>query len=353
MSRLGYLAKRLVLSVPILIFGTTLTFMIIRLGPLSPAAAIAGMKGLGIQQIRRQLGLTQPLWEQYFEYMINLFTFDLGQSWVLFQGTSVYSLILEFAPRTIWLGFWSVLIALLIGIPLGFYAGLNPNTLRDYFASSGGIVWRAMPNFWLGIILIVILSQLDEWVGFAWQPWLVQTTIIGPPNVDFLGSPLGAVTNPFDWWIGASGSNDSSFLAALKKVAPAALVLGSASMGNEMRIGRTAVLETINSDYVETARAKGLSSRTIIWKHVFRNALIPLVPIITGEFLLLLGGSVIIEVIFGINGLGWLFYNAITSADLPMVGSLMFIFILLTVGTNILQDILYALIDPRVGYERN
>jgi peptide/nickel transport system permease protein len=118
-----------------------------------------------------------------------------------------------------------------------------------------------------------------------------------------------------------------------------------------MRIGRTAVLETINSNYVETARAKGVPPRLLVWKHVFRNALIPLVPAITAEAFILIGGSVLVETIFAINGIGYLFYQAAIQGDLPLVSTLMYIFILLLVGMNILQDFLYMLIDPRVGYE--
>jgi peptide/nickel transport system permease protein len=195
-----------------------------------------------------------------------------------------------------------------------------------------------------------VLAQSQQFFfGFNWSQWLVTTDILTPPNLNFLANPLGAITNPIGWWISTGGNG--SFLAALKQIAPAALVLGSASMGNEMRIGRTAVLETINSPYVETARAKGVSGRSLVWKHVFRNALIPLVPIITGEAFLLIGGSVLVETVFAINGIGYLFYQAAINADLPLLGALMFIFILLTVVVNILQDLLYTLIDPRVGYE--
>lgn len=323
------------MSVPVVVLGTTITFMIIFLGPLDPAAAMLGPTGdpQAYNRIREQLGLNEPLWEQYISFMIDLFTFNLGQSWVVNPGTSAYDLILLFAPRTIWLGFWSVLIAIFIGIPLGFYAGLNPNTWSDYFASFGGIIWRAMPNFWLAVILLSVLSQSENiFFGFDWQGFLVQTNVVGPPPLDNL-------------------SNPSNLLAAIKKIAPGAVVLGSASMGNEMRIGRTAVLETVNSNYVETAKAKGVPPRSLVWKHIFRNALIPLVPIITGEAFLLIGGSVLVETVFAINGLGYLFFQAAIQADLPLAASLMFIFILLVVGVNILQDFLYTIIDPRVGYD--
>lgn len=335
MSRWGYFGRRLLMSIPVLLLGTTITFVIIRLGPLDPAAAILGPTGdpRQAEEIRRQLGLYQPIWKQYIDFMVDLFTFNLGQSWVINSGTPAFELVLQYAPRTLWLGFWSVLIAVFIGIPLGFYAGLNPNTWNDYFASFGGIVWRAMPNFWLAVILVSVLSQSEKlFFGFQWASWIVPVGIIGPPPLDNLLTIEG-------------------FLKAFKKILPAAVVLGSASMGNEMRIGRTAVLETVNSNYVETAKAKGVPPRTLVWKHIFRNAMIPLVPIITGEAFLLIGGSVLVETVFAINGLGYLFFQAVLQGDLPLVGSLMFIFILLVVSTNILQDFLYTVIDPRVGYE--
>mgnify|MGYP000371512218 CR=1 FL=1 len=334
MSRLKYLGKRLLLSIPVVLFGTSITFVLLRMGPIDPAAAILGgqqTQGGNYEQVRQQLGLHRPLWEQYIDFMVDLFTLKLGQSWVIAQGTPVSELLAQYAPRTLWLGFWSVIVALVIGIPLGFYAGLNPNSWSDYFASFGGIVWRAMPNFWLAVIMVSLISQSQKF-GFDWQNWVVSTQVVTPPSLNNLTDPM-------------------EFLAALKMVLPAALVLGSASMGNEMRIGRTAVLETKNANYVEVAKAKGAPGRLIVWKHVFRNALIPLIPIISGEAFLLIGGSVLVETVFAINGLGYLFFQAAVNGDLPLVGSLMFVFIVLLVSVNILQDVLYTLVDPRVGYE--
>jgi peptide/nickel transport system permease protein len=359
MSRWKYFLQRVVLTIPILLFAMSIVFLIVRAGPQDPARAIVGMGdpaayhdvavSLGIERAVTVNGETRyvdvPLWEQYVDFMVDLLTFNLGQSWVVTESTSVYDLIMFRAPRTIWLGFWSVVIALFVGIPLGFYAGLNPNTWGDYSASFGGIVWRAMPNFWLAVILVAALSNSQQLFGFNWQNWLVETNIVTSPNLRFLQDP--------GLFVSDTGTALNQLLGATKQILPAAIVLGSSSMGNEMRIGRTAVLETINSNYVETARAKGVPGRSIVWKHVFRNALIPLVPIITGEAFLLIGGSVIVEYIFAINGLGQLFFVAATQGDLPVVGALAFIFILLTLTLNILQDFLYTLIDPRVGYEEN
>jgi peptide/nickel transport system permease protein len=372
MSRTRYFARRILLAIPVLFFATSLVFVIIRTGPLDPLSAIVGQNANPsyIRDVAINIGIRQPgcqgsmdacrvpLWQQYIDFMSKLLTLDFyGQasqctapdgplcSWVVSRQTPVGELIAATAPRTIWLGFWSVLIALLIGIPLGFYAGLNPNTFPDYIASFGGIVWRAMPNFWLGIILLGILGVSGPFGTF----WVTLGEGIGiSPGVlislDLSFMKLGVLLSD-------PGQFTADLLGATKRILPAALVLGSASMGNEMRIGRTAVLETINSDYVETARAKGLPQRSIVWKHVFRNALIPLVPIITSEAFLLIGGSVIVEQIFRINGLGSIFFKAILGADMPLAGTIVFIFIVLLLTVNILQDFLYTIIDPRIGYE--
>lgn len=352
-SRWKYLGKRLLLSLPVLLFGTTVSFAIVYLSPLDPVSAILGTNynPQAAEQLRRNLGLNQPLWQQYVDYIVSLWTLQFNNSWVISPATNAASVIWAYLPRTLWLGFWSVLVAVLFGIPLGFYAGLNPNTGGDYIASFGGIVWRAMPNFWLAVILVSVLSQSGKFLGFQWGTWLVETNIVTPPNLNFLADPLGAVNDPQNWWI--SPGDNGSFLAAFKQILPAALVLGSASMGNEMRIGRTAILEQVNAQYVETARAKGVPGRTIVWKHIFRNAMIPLVPIIAGEAFLLIGGSVLVETVFAINGLGYLFFQAAIQSDVPLLGALVFSFTLLLVSLNIAQDLLYTLIDPRVGYEED
>lgn len=347
MSRWVYLAKRLVLAVPVVLFGTSLTFILLYTGPIDPAAAILGKHATGAQinRIHQQLGLNKPLWAQYIRFITHMLTFNLGNSYVISPSTKVYALIVNYAPRTIWMGFWAVLIPLFIGIPLGFYAGLNPNTPADYVASLGGIVWRAMPNFWLAVVFMTVLSRSGQLTGgaFAWKTWLVSSNVIGAP-------PLSGMLT----WHGVVPVLDGhQFLVALKMILPASVVLGSASMGNEMRIGRTAMLEAKNANYVEMARAKGVSRRSIVWKHIFRNALIPLIPVISAEAFLLVGGSVLIEYVFGINGIGYLFYRAMTQGDIPLAGALMYLFILILVGMNILQDILYTLVDPRVGYDSN
>jgi len=334
------------MTIPVLWLGTSMTWYIIFQGPIDPAANVLSetqtQNTERYEAAKAELGLDRPPLEHYADWMTDLFLLDLGQTWLLYPGSNVNALILDFLPRTVWLGFWSVLIAVFVGVPLGFYAGLRSNTVADYLASVSGIVWRAMPNFWLAIILLSILVGSESLFGVDWDSFLIDlpSGVTGNPQLGYMaGDPLALVTQPRET------------LAAIKKILPAAVVLGSASMGNEMRIGRTAVLETKNENYVDFARAKGVSSRALVWKHIFRNALVPLVPIITSEAFLLIGGSVLVETVFGIQGMGFLFFKAAIQGDLPLVGTLMFVFIAIILAVNIFQDFLYTLIDPRVGYE--
>ncbi len=341
MNRIRYFVRRVLLSSVVLVLGATFTFLVFRFSPIDPAAAIVGPAATEervaeYERVREELGLTQHVLVHYFSYMSDLFRLNLGESWVVSPGTPVTDLIVTYGRRTLWLGFWAVLIPIFIGIPLGVYAGMNPNSKIDYLISSSGIVWRAMPNFWLGIMLIAFLSQSDTFFGFDWTGVIVETSLIGTP--DLSSSELLSL---------------DGFVRAVKTILPAALVLGSASMGTELRISRTAVLETKNSNYVEMAKANGVTQRLIVWKHILRNALVPVVPTITNEAFILIGGAVIVEVVFGIHGLGWLFLEAATNADMPLVTALVFVFILVVVFVNIVQDLLYLLIDPRVGYNGN
>jgi peptide/nickel transport system permease protein len=345
MRKLQYIVKRFLLAIPVVWLGTSFTWYAIFMGPIDPAAALIGQTDPGstskYENIRTQLGLDQPPLQQYLDYMSDVLVFDLGQTWVVYSGSDVNALILQFLPRTLWLGFWSVLIAVFVGVPLGFYAGTRSNTLADYLTSFSGISWRAMPNFWLAAVVLSLLISSEALVGFEWESLGVRTeTITGNPGLQYMaGNPLALVTEP------------GNTFAAIKRIAPAALVLGSASMGNEIRIGRTAVMEVKNEQYIEFAKAKGVSGRRLLGKHVLRNALVPLVPIITTEAFLLIGGSVLVEKVFGINGMGTLFLEAAINGDIPVLGSLMYIFILLLVGINFLQDVLYTFIDPRITLE--
>lgn len=347
MSRWEYFLKRLLLTIPVLFLVITFLFLMLRLGPIDPVAARLGPEATGAEanRMRERLGLNDPLWEQYLQFARDLILLE-GQSWVVQGDRAVTAVLRDTAPPTLWLGFWAITLPLFIGLPLGFYAGLRPNSWGDYIASVSGILWQAMPNFWLCVMLLAVLRQTQGggWFGFDWYSfgpsfYEAGQSITGTPNLNWFADSASYI----DW---------GALAVDIKLILPPALVLGSASMAAELRIGRTAVLETINSKYIQTARAKGLSSRVIVWKHMFRNALIPLVPVITNEAFLLIGGSVIVEQIFNINGLGRTFFQAVIQGDLPLAGSLLFVFTVIILFLNILQDFLYTIIDPRVGYDK-
>jgi peptide/nickel transport system permease protein len=359
MNRVVYAIQRLLMGIPVVLFGLTVTFMVLYLGPLDPITAILGRNTSpsAVRRVAVDLGMRYPdgtkvpLWDQYLQFMFDTITFDFGRSWVVASEQPVVGLIVNRAPATLWLGFWSVMIAIGIGIPLGVYAGLNSNTVGDYVASAAGITWRAMPNFWLAVLLTGLLSSgglLAFYPSFG-----LETTVIG--TSDALGrlfsgvAPFAGVPLLESLWIPVP--NPVPSLRAFKWILPAALVLGSASMGNEVRIGRTAILENLNARYVETARAKGVSERVIVWKHVGRNAAIPLLPVLMGEFYVFIGGSILVEYVFGINGLGSLVVTAAFNADIPVVAATTYIFVVVMVFFNTTQDILYTVLDPRIGYD--
>jgi peptide/nickel transport system permease protein len=359
LNRLLYLGKRLALGVPVLLFGLTIAFVVMYLGPLDPVLTILGRDAnpQAARALRIQLGIIYPdgtpvpLWDQYRIVLTELLTFNFGNSWVIQRGVPVGELILARMPATLWLGFWSVVIALLFGIPLGLFAGLRANTWSDYFTSGFGIIWRAMPNFWLAVMIAGSLTAGG--VLSFYRGWWVETDVIGTPDDLFHMFDLVHVLDgvPILEMLAIPIPNLGPIAVSFKWIIPAALVLGSASMGNEIRIGRTAVLESINSKYVETAKAKGLSKQRIIFKHVGRNAVVPLLPVIMGEFYLLIGGSVLVEKVFAINGLGNMFFRAVLGADLPMVMALVYIFVIIQILFNITQDLLYTFIDPRITLE--
>jgi len=331
----------------------SITFVILRLGPLDPVSALLGPQAgpAARQQIKQDLGLNQPLWRQYLGFMWTMFSFDLGQSWVIAEGFSTTELVKSRLPRTVWLGLWSVLFPIFIGVPLGFYAGLNSNSPSDYVASFFGIIWQSMPNFWLAIMLLAVLRQSKPGGQFGLLPNWYE---LGPNTSSLLGTPdLGFLTVDWLFVVPIPTSFDLyTFLVATKQIIPAAFVLGSALMISELRIGRTATLEQVNSKYVETAKAKGLHGRTIVWKHIFRNASIPMLPVLFSEIGLLIGGSVIVEEVFAINGLGKLFIDAMVQADIPLVGGLVFVFAVITLIMKILEDFMYTVLDPRVRFDQ-
>lgn len=308
-----YLLSRTISLVPIL-FGTSLiSFFLIRLVPGDPALALLGMEAdeAAIAALRRQLALDQPLPVQYFAWLGRVLTGDFGRS--IQGGREVFPLLVGALGPTALLALAAVVISLLIAIPAGIVAATRRNTAADYGASFAALCGLSMPSFWLGILLILAFS-----VHF---PILPASGYVSP-RADLLG-----------------------FLSHL--VLPA-LTLGAALAAATMRMTRATMLEVLRSDYVRTARAKGVRRRSVVWGHAFRNAQIPIVTLLGVQIGQLLGGVVITETVFSWPGIGKLTVDAIFARDYPVVQGAVLLTATLFVLINLATDLIYTLIDPRV-----
>jgi peptide/nickel transport system permease protein len=287
-----------------------------RLIPGDPAASIAGPSATPAQidQLRRDLGLDEPLLMQLLHYYQGLLQGDFGKSLLL--GKGVLAATLERLPVTIGLSLYALVLTLLIGVTSGIIAALRQNTWVDQVAMMIAMLGISIPNFFLGLLMIIFFA-----VQLGWLP--------SGGYVPFSQDPLG--------W--------------LRSTTMPAISLALLQAGLLARITRSGMLEVLRQDYVRTARAKGLPERQVILKHALANALIPIVTVVGIIISLLLSGAVVTEALFSLPGMGQLLTQAVLSRDYPMVqGGLLLVTTFLVV-VNILVDILYAMIDPRVRYE--
>jgi peptide/nickel transport system permease protein len=309
----SYLLARISSLVPIL-FGTSLvSFFLIRLVPGDPALALLGLEAdeRAISALRSQLALDQPLIVQYLTWLGHVLTGNFGRS---IQGSrDVLTLLLGALGPTTLLALAAVVVSLLIAIPAGIVAATQRDTAADYGASFLALCGLSMPSFWLGVLLILAFS--------VYLPILPASGYISP-----LADPLG-------------------FLRHL--ILPA-LTLGAALAAATMRMTRSAMLEVLRSDYVRTARAKGLSQRIVVWRHAFRNARIPVVTLLGVQIGQLLGGVVITETVFSWPGIGKLTVDAIFARDYPVVQGAVLLTAVIFVFINLATDLIYTVIDPRV-----
>ena len=312
-----YLTKRLV-SFPLVLLGVSImVFVAIRLVPGDSITAMLGTEaGLLTPQQRAALaayfGIDQPWYIQYWRWLSDLLQGDLGIS--VTYGRPVLEVILERFPLTLELALLSMLIALLIGIPAGVFAATHNERLSDLGVRVAAMIGQSTPNFVLGLVFIYVLSA-----GFGVLP--------------VMGSYSSLWTDP---------------LANLGQLILPAITLGFAFAAAVTRISRSAMLDVLSDDYVRTARSKGASSRSVIWRHALPNALIPVVTLSGIEFGYLLGGAVIVEQIFALPGLGRLVLDAIQQRDYALVqGSVLFIALNFMI-VNLLVDLAYAALDPRI-----
>lgn len=301
-----YILKRILWLFPILLGVSFIVFTIMYLSPGDPVTMVLG-EGATPEQyeaMRVQMGLDRSFIEQFFHYIKNVVVeFDLGRSYV--SGRVVMDEILVRLPNTIKLSVWSVLFASLIGIPLGVISASRPYSKVDNFVMFLSLVGVSMPTFWQALLLIILFTST-----LGWLP-----------------------ASGFDTW---------------QQMIMPVFALASSSIGTIARITRSSMMDVLDQDYIRTAKAKGVNGSKVTFHHALRNALIPVVTVIGLQFGALLGGAVLTETVFSINGIGTLMVNAIRTRDTMIVqGGVLFIAFIFTM-VNLCVDILYAYIDPRI-----
>ncbi|OUM90081.1 ABC transporter permease [Caldibacillus debilis] len=310
-----YILKRLFDLVPTLFAVAIITFIITRIIPGDPASVMLGPQASveDVKELREELGLNDPLHVQFFHYMKDLLTGDLGVS--LTYNEPVIGLILERFPNTLILSFSALLIAILIGVPAGIIAAYKQNSLIDYAVMLVSLIGVSMPIFWLGVMLVLYFS-----VHLGWLP------------ATGMGSP------------------EDGMLSFLKYLILPSITLATIPMANFARITRSSMLEVISQEYIKTARAKGLSEFLVVCKHAFKNALTPILTVLGMQISMMLGGAVLTETVYSWPGMGRLIVDAIEKRDFVVVqGTVLFIAVIFIL-VNLLVDILYKVVNPKINY---
>ena len=303
----AYLIKRFLLAIPVLLVTSLLVFLALHLSPGDPVDVIAGpLAPQAVRdRIRTQLGLDKPLPIQFIIYMSNVARGDLGDS--ILNHRPVREMIATKLPITAELGLAAFALTYLLAIPLGVIAALNRNSFSDWFTMILALIGVSMPGFWLALILIYTFA-----VYLRWLP------------------PTG--------------------YAGLKYLILPALALGLPRVGQVARITRSSMLEVVGQDYMRTARAKGLAEWVVVVRHALRNALIPVISLVGLDLGYIIGGTVVIESIFARTGIGDMMVRAIYSRDFPVLQGCMFVLTVAIILGNIIADICYVIIDPRIRH---
>ncbi len=313
-----YLARRAVWTILAVLGVSVLIFLLVRLLPGNIVDIIAGTEGqLSRAQraaVLQEFGLDQPLPVQYFRWIGNMLQGNFG--WSFRTGQPVATLITSRLPITIELAVLAVLSVALVGIPLGVAASVSRSLRVRTLVQIVGVLGLSLPNFWIAILLIIGASSL-----FGWLPALIYVTPWADPWVNL----------------------QQMFLPVLS------LALGLSAV--VVRMTRSSMLEVLGQDFIRVARAKGLSTRAVLLRHTLRNALVPIVTVLGLQTGFLLGGVVITEQIFGLPGLGWTLLNGVYQRDYPVVQGTVMVFAVTFVLVNLLVDLLYTYLDPRIRYE--
>jgi len=331
-----FIARRLLLLVPILLGLTLLIFVFIHLLPGDPAVTILGERATpeNYARVRAALGLDRPLHEQYLSYMANLLQGDLGRSFLTNRDV-VDDFILRF-PATIELSLAAMIFAVAVGIPLGMLTAKRRGGWIDQLGTIGALIGISIPIFFLGLMLKYLFAIEIPVLPSEGRIDLAATRV---PTVTQLLTIDALIALNFD-----------VFIDAVRHLVLPAIALGTIPLAIIMRITRASVVEVLSEDYVRTARAKGLPERMIDGRHVLRNALLPVVTVIGLQVGLLLGGAILTETIFAWPGVGRWIYEAVTSRDYAVIQSGVLLLALIFVLVNLVVDVSYALLNPRIRY---
>ncbi len=327
------IARRIIGAVPVLLGISFLVFLLMHLAPGDPVMLLLGDNATPdeVARVRHEWGLDQPLLVQYWQFISRAVVGDFGRS--LKFGEPVIKLVFERLPATIELASMSLLVAILISIPIGTYSAIKRDTLFDHAGTGVALIGVSLPNFWLGIMLIYFLG--GQWNLLPVAGRIEYGIEIKPITKLFLVDSLLT-------------ANFAGFWSAVQHLLMPAVTLGTALAAIVTRITRSSVLEVMRQDYVTTARAKGLSERVVIRRHILRNALITVVTILGLQLGALLNGSVITETVFSYPGIGDLLIQSISVRDYKLTQVLILFFGVIYFVVNLLVDMLYTLIDPRI-----
>ncbi len=328
------LIERILHLIPVIIGVSIIVFLLLHITPGDPVETMIGNQQTTqeeITRLRSELGLDKPLHVQFIHFMNGLVTFDLGMSFT--QRIPVSQVILPRLPATIELSVLSIIVALLIGIPVGIISAVKRFSLLDKIGTFLSLLGVSMPGFWFSLLLIILFSVTLEWLPIAGriEHGFNVPSITGFVLIDTLLS-----------------GNLAAFIDALKHMIMPSLVLGTTSAALIMRVMRSSMLDVIRQDYILFARAKGLSFRLVILKHALRNALISTVTVVALQMGHLLAGNLIIEFIFGWPGIGQLVVKAIYARDYPVVQGVVLVYAFAFILTNFVADLLYTYLNPRI-----
>lgn len=333
---LHYIGKRLLQLIPVLLGMTFVVFMIIRAIPGNPAQVILGQLASkeAIEALEIKLGLNEPWYTQYFDYLIGLFKGDLGESMRTVQP--VAEEIWPYLAATMELAFFAIIIAVIIGVNAGIISAWFQNSWFDYMAMVLALIGVSMPIFWLGL--------MEQWIFGIELQWLPTT------GREEVRDPINSITSLYIVDTIIQGRFDQ-LGTVLKHLVLPGIALATIPMAIIARMTRSSMLEVMRADYVRTARAKGQKMFFVVYKHALKNAIIPVLTVIGLQTGLLLGGAILTETIFGWPGIGRYIYEAISFRDYPVIQSGILVVAFIFVMINLFVDILYGLVDPRIKYD--